>query len=138
MPNCDCNTNTDTSIEGFLQGQSNTTIPDQTLTSILLRTGVEPGADYNELSDEQRDLCLAWMYVYLADPTTSETVKDSDADWSHSESRTRSAYATTFYLSRANAIFKKYGLDTITTNGKWGMRGGGFHNIRNDGNPYMY
>lgn len=138
MPNCDCNTQTDTTIEGFLQGQVPTTIPSNALTSILLRMGVEPGSEYYDLSDRQRDLCMAWLYVYLADPTTSETVKDSDADWSHSESRTRSAYATTYYLRLANAIFSKYGLDTISTNGKWGMRGGGFHNIHNDGNPYMY
>lgn len=136
MPNND-DTQKLTSIETFLRGQVSTPISDNALASIYMRTGVEPGSDYNELSQKQRDLCLAWLYVYLSDPTTSESVRDSDADWSHSESRTRSAYATTHYLRLANVIFSKYGLDTFPI-GKWGMRGGGFTNIHNYGDRNMY
>lgn len=128
---------TDTTIEGFLRGQVSATIPDQAINSILLRTEVEPGTDYNSLSQRQKDLCMAWLYAYLADPVTSESVKDSDADFSHSETRTRSSYSYLFYAHRANVFFKKYGLDLLPTNGTWGMRGGGFHNIHKD-NPYMY
>lgn len=127
----------DTTIEGFLRGQVSATIPDEAINSILLRTGVEPGADYSLLSQRQKDLCMAWLYAYLADPVTSETVKDGDADWSHSETRTRASYAYLYYARLANATFKKYGLDLLPTTGSWGMRGGGFHNVHKT-NPDMY
>lgn len=138
MQDCGCACGgSPTTIESYLRGKAKETLPDEAVMSILMENGVEPGTEYACMTDRQRDLCLAGLYVYLADPMLSKSVKDSDADWSHSESTTSSAYGILHYLRMANAIYKKYGLPTVGDN-KWGMRGGGFHNMRNYGNSMMY
>lgn len=137
MPNND-DTQYATTIESYLRGKVATTIPDNTLTSIELEVGVEPGTEYMEMTEKQRDLCLAGLYVWLStNPSQTGTVRDEDADWSHSEGgQVYSASALNNFLRMANAIYKKYGLTTVGSN-SWGMRGSGFHNIRNYGNPFM-
>lgn len=126
-------------IERYLQGKVAETLPDNTLLSIIAENGVAPGTLFADLTEKQRDLCLAGVFVYLAlHPTTTEKVSDSDADWSHSEGGTvYSANVLNNYLKMANAIYKKYDLEPVGDN-KWGMRGGGFHNIRNYGDRNMY
>lgn len=126
-------------IEDYLRGKCATAIPDNTLASIMAEVGVSKGAAFNELTEKERDLCLAGVYVYLStNPMQSQKVSDTDADWSHSEGgQVYSANQLITFQRMANAIYKKYGLPTVGDN-KWGMRGGGFHNIRNYGNPYMY
>lgn len=138
MPNTDDTQGTLT-IERYLRGKVATTIPDDTLASVLAEVGVEPESEFFSLTERQRDLCLAGMYVYLStNPSQTQKVTDSDADWSHSEGgQVYSANALNNFLRMANAIYKKYDLPTVGDN-KWGMRGGGFHNIRNYGDPFKY
>lgn len=126
-------------VENYLRGKVAVSIPDNTLVSIMAEVGVEPGTEYIELTEKQRDLCLAGMYVYLStNPSQTQRVTDRDADWEHSEGgQVYSANALSNFLRMANAIYKKYGMDTVGDN-KWGMRGGGFHNMRNYGNSMMY
>lgn len=139
MPNTDNIQNATLTIEDYLRGKVATTIPDNTLLSIEMEVGVNPGSEFSELTEKQKELCLAGMYVYLStNPSQTQKVSDTDADWSHSEGgQVYSANALNNFLRMANAIYKKYDLPTVGDN-KWGMRGGGFHNIRNYGNSYMY
>lgn len=92
---------------------------------------VNPNTDVTLLSDKERELCQAWLYVWVAgSPTQSGGYTEEDADWRSSENGERmSASVLKNYLAMANKIFEKYGLDTISTN-KWGFVGSGFHNIR--------
>lgn len=136
MPNC-CNDNTNATltVENYLRGKVAVSIPDNTLISIMAEVGVEPGMEYFELTEKQRDLCLAGMYVYLStNPSQTQRVTDRDADWEHSEGgQIYSANALSNFLRMANAIYKKYDLPVVGSN-KWGMRAGGFCNIRNNRN----
>lgn len=135
MPNTDDIRSAALTMEDYLRGKVATPIPDNTLASIMAEVGVAKGSAYSELTEKQRDLCLAGMYVYLStNPSQTQRVTDSDADWSHSEGgQVYSANALNNFLRMANAIYKKYDLQTVGDN-KWGMRGGGFRNIRNHGN----
>lgn len=122
-------------VENYLRGKVAVSIPDNTLVSIMAEVGVEPGTEYIELTEKQRDLCLAGMYVYLStNPSQTQRVTDRDADWEHSEGgQVYSANALNNFLRMANAIYKKYDLPIVGSN-KWGMRAGGFCNIHNHGN----
>ena len=125
-------------IERYLKGKVGIPLSDDTLTAITAENGIEPGTLFSDVSERERELCLAGLYVYASGmPATTQKVTDSDADWSHSEGgQMMSATEQSNYLRMANAIYSKYGLPTVGGN-KWGMRGSGFHNIRNYGNPYM-
>lgn len=119
-------------IEQYLKGKvRNITIPDNALQSICSDADVDPLLDYNEATERQRDLALAWLFVWIAgSPTQSGGFTEEDADWKSSENGERmSAGVLKNYLGMANKIFEKYGLETISTN-KWGFVGRGFHNIR--------
>lgn len=127
-----------TTIEEYLRGKVATDIPDAALRSIELDVEVEPESEYASLTQRQKDLCLAGAYVYLyTNPSQTQKVSDKDADWEHSEGG-QIYYASQLnaFLRMANEIYKRYDLPTVGTN-KWGMRAGGFHNIRNYGNPLM-
>lgn len=119
-------------IEKYLKGKvRNITIPDNALQSICADADVDPLLDYEEATERQRDLALAWLFVWIAgSPTQSGGFTEEDADWKSSENGERmSAGVLKNYLGMANKIFEKYGLETISTN-RWGFVGRGFHNIR--------
>ena len=145
-------------IEKYLNGKvRNITVPDNVISSIIMDAGVTKktverettdettgevsvetteiaatkDTDLNLLSPRERELCLAWLYVWIAgSPIQSGGHTEEDADWKSSENGERmSASVLKNYLAMANKIFKKYGLDTISTN-KWGFVGNGFRKIR--------
>lgn len=122
-------------LEQYLRGKFRERISDDSLMSIIKENGLEPNTDFSEIPIKNRELCLAGILVYLAGfPASTEKVSDSDANWSHSEGgAVYTAAQLNAFLRRANAIYKKYGLPTVGSN-NWGMRGAGFHNIRNYGN----
>ena len=122
-------------IEQYLKGKvRNITVPDEALLSILAENEIESGAAYDELTQKQRDLALAGLYVWVAmSPATSQKVSDKDADWEHSEGgETMSANVLNRFLRMANEIYDKYKMPLVGNN-RWGMVGRGFHDIRNYG-----
>lgn len=145
-------------IEQYLNGKvRNITVPDNTIASILLDAGcgsvsveekiideetgeetlvvvdkpIDKDTDVSLLSLRERELCLAWLYVWIAgSPTQSGGYTEEDADWrSSGDSERMSAKTLSNYLAMANKIFEKYGLETVST-GKWGMVGRGLRYIR--------
>ena len=126
----------DYTISQYLKGKvRNITIPDDALLSILVENDVDEHTPYADLTQKQRDLTLAGLYVWIAlSPTTSQKVTDKDAEWEHSEGgETMSANVLNKFLRMANEIYMKYGLPTVGTN-RWGMVGRGLHNIHHQGN----
>lgn len=109
----------------------NITVPDNSLMSICSNVELDPDTPFMDTTLKDRELSLAWLYVWIAgSPTQSGGYTEEDADWRSSENGERmSASVLKNYLAMANKIFEKYGLDTISTN-KWGFVGSGFHNIR--------
>lgn len=118
-------------IEAYLRGKTKTVLTDDNLRSILADAGVTPGSDFSTLSEKQRDLSLAWLYVTIAgSPSTSQKVSDKDGDWSHSEGgETMSKDVLKNYLKMANYLFEKWG-EPIVGKDRWGMICNGFHDIR--------
>lgn len=145
-------------IEQYLKGKvRNIDIPDNALSAIILDAGCGSVEVEKEVTDEEtgetsievvmepvtkdtgitllsikeRELCLAWLYVWVAgSPTQTGSTKDADGDWEHSDGGERmSATVLTTYLRMANTIFDKYELPVVGSN-KWGFKGSGFRKIR--------
>lgn len=115
----------------YLKGKvRNVNIPDETLFSICADAGVDPQTPFADLTDKQKEISLAWLYVWMSgSPTQSSGYTEEDADWRKSETGERmSAGVLRNYLYMANKIFEKYGLDTISTN-RWGFVGRGIRHI---------
>lgn len=92
---------------------------------------VTPETDVTLLSTRERELCLAWLYVWVAgSPTQTGSTTDEDADWKHTEGGERmSAGVLKQYLAMANDIFDKYDLPLIGEE-DWGFVGRGIRNPR--------
>lgn len=119
-------------ISEYLKGKiRNVTIPEKALLSICVDAGVDPSTPYTDATTMQREIALAWLYVWMAgSPTQSGGYTEEDADWRKSENGERmSANVLKQYLTMANKIFEKYGLDTISS-GTWGFVGRGIKHIR--------
>lgn len=127
---------TDSTIKDFLQGEiRGITIPESSLRSIYIKAGIENENMYlDELSEKQRELATAWTYVWIATgPATTAKWSESDGDWSQSAGgEVYTATQLRTLLRLADEIFKKYGLSTVSGN-EWGMRIGGFRNVRDYG-----
>lgn len=63
MPNTDNTQNATLTMEDYLRGKVATPIPDNTLASIMAEVGVQKGSAYDTLTDKEKDLCLAGLYV---------------------------------------------------------------------------
>lgn len=127
---------TDSTIKDFLQGEiRGLEIPESSLRSIYIKAGIENENMYlDELSEKQRELATAWTYVWIATgPATTAKWSESDGDWSQSAGgEVYTATQLRTLLRLADEIFKKYGLSTVSGN-EWGMRIGGFRNVRDYG-----
>ena len=119
-------------IRGYLEGKvRNISIPDNAILSICADAGIDPDNDLNAITLRQRELALAWLYVWIAgSPAQTGNISDEDADWKHTEGGERmSAGVLKQYLAMANEIFDKYDLPMIGGE-KWGFVGFGFRNPR--------
>lgn len=119
-------------IKDYLEGKvRNITIPEKALLSICADAEVDPTTNYSEATERQKDLSLAWLYVWVAgSPTQSGGWTEEDADWKQSENGERmSASVLKQYLAMANDIFDKYDLPLMGGD-KWGFVGRGIRNPR--------
>lgn len=121
-------------ISKYLRGAVRGFVPsDEALLGICLNAGIEdPNTPLSELTTMQQQVATAFLYVWVATgPSSTAKWSEKDGDWSQSGGGEQlSAMQIRMYLRMADKIFKEYGLET-TGLGKWGMRGGGFRNIRN-------
>lgn len=125
-------------IEQYLSGKvRNIPVPDNAIQTIIMDAGITSVEDPNKdtdvslLSLRERELCLAWLYVWIGgSPTQSGGRSEEDADWKQTENGERmSANVLKQYLSMANDIFDKYDLPSVGGE-KWGFVGRGIHNPR--------
>lgn len=145
-------------IKQYLNGKvRNITVPDDAISTFIMDAGcttvdvekdvtdedtgessvtteqekVTPDTDVTLLSLRERELCLAWMYVWVAgSPTQTGSNTEEDADWKHTEGGERmSAGVLKQYLAMANDIFDKYDLPLVGEE-DWGFVGRGIHNPR--------
>ena len=119
-------------IGDYIKGKvRNISVPDDALLSVCADAGVEPETSYSDATQKQKDLALAWLYVWISgSPTQTGSTTDEDADWKHTEGGERmSAGVLKKYLAMANDIFDKYDLPLVGEE-KWGFVGRGIRNPR--------
>ena len=125
-------------LEQYLSGKvRNINVPDNAIQTIIMDADItsveEPNkdTDVSLLSLRERELCLAWLYVWIGgSPTQSGGWTEEDADWKQSENGERmSASVLKQYLAMANDIFDKYDLPLVGGD-KWGFVGRGIRNPR--------
>lgn len=119
-------------IRQYLSGKvRNIAISDDAIMSICADAGVEPFTPYGDATEKQRDLALAWLYVWISgSPTQSGGYTEENADWKQSENGERmSANVLKQYLAMANDIFRKYDLPVVGEE-PWGFVGRGIRNPR--------
>lgn len=121
-------------VERFIRGiVPNSNLSEDAILGVLLQAGVAADTDAFSLSERERDLCTAYLYIRLAtNPHTSARITDRDADWEHSEgSEQWSASQLQQFLILARKLLEKWGLDTTLIDDmvpQWGFVG---RNMRN-------
>ena len=125
-------------IEQYLSGKvRNIQVPDNSISTIIMDAGItsvenpDKDTDISKLTLKERELCLAWLYVWIGgSPTQSGGWTEEDADWKQSENGERmSASVLKQYLAMANDIFDKYDKPLVGGN-DWGFVGRGIRNRR--------
>lgn len=121
-------------VERFIRGiVPNATLSDDAISSILIQAGVDGEGNAYALTERERDLCTAYLYLRLAtNPHQSARVTDRDADWEHSEgSEVWLASQLQQFLILARKLLEKWGEDTFLVDDiipQWGFKG---RNMRN-------
>ena len=125
-------------IQQYLSGKvRNIKVPDNAIATIIMDADItsvehaDKDTDVAKLSLRERELCLAWLYVWIAgSPTQSGGYTEQDADWqSRGDAERMSASVLKQYLAMANEIFKKYDLPLVGGE-EWGFVGRGIRNPR--------
>ena len=119
-------------IKDYLEGKvRNIRIPDDAILSICADAGVDPDTLYAKATQRQRDLSLAWLYVWVAgSPTQTGGWTEESADWRSTDGGERmSASVLKQYLAMANKIFEEYDLPCVGEE-SWGFVGRGIRNPR--------
>ena len=126
-------------VEKYLSGKvRNIKVPDNAIQTIIMDAGItsvenpDKDTDVSLLSLKERELCLAWLYVWISgSPTQTGSNSDEDADWRHTEGGERmSANVLKQYLAMANDIFDKYD-EPLVGEEYYGFVGRGIRNPRN-------
>lgn len=96
-------------IEQFLRGLVDFNVSDSTLASILYLRQVVMGTDVECVSEKQRDLCLADLYVYMSNSSTITSGEyESDGGWQH-RSAAQNVTNRSELRKMAKDIYRKWG-----------------------------
>lgn len=110
-------------IEQYLKGKVDFNLPTEAIEAILADNGVTPGSSLASVSERQKDLCLADIYMWVATSSSqSGSESESDGGWQ----RTRAAKVVvdrTWFRTLANQLYAKWNSDKATlTKGRMTMR----------------
>lgn len=101
-------------IEQYLRGKVDYDIPDMAIMTILAERDIPAGADYSTLTQMQKDLSLADLYMWLASSSVSSTGEyESDGGWQRQRS-TKNVFDRGYFKALANALYAKWGLASTT------------------------
>lgn len=129
-------------IENYLRSIiPNAKLSDDTIRGILADACVAENTPVIELTEKQKDLSMAYLYIRVAsNPILSSKVTERDADWEHSEGNEQwSRSQLQQFLILARELLAKWGLTSPLVESivpKWGMVGRGHRNIRTYNKPY--
>jgi hypothetical protein len=102
-------------IETWLKGMVDFDVPSATIMAILFNNGVDNGAPMQDVSEQQRDLCLADLLMWLSSSSTASSGEMiSDNGWSHQKSA-KQVVDRDGYIRRAHALYVKWNSDKAKT-----------------------
>lgn len=104
-------TGANTTIEDYLYGCVNFSIPPEGMNSVLLSRKIELGTLYSNMEEKDIKLCEAELYIWISkSPNRIGSVTDKDNDWEHSDGgMTLTSDDRSYFRSLANQIFSLYG-----------------------------
>ncbi len=113
----------------------NANVTDSVISGVLLDVGLDDFTEVEDMTEKDRDLCLAYLLLRLAmNPLASQRVTDRDGDWEHSEgSEQWSASQLQQFLILARNLLAKHGITDTRVDSllpQFRMKGTGFRNIR--------
>lgn len=105
-------------IEEYLGGFFAIEVPKQTMTTILTKRGIAMSSELESISDKDKDLCLADLYMFASTlPLVKNNTEDSDGGWKHTEGGYQ--YSVTdrrSFRSMAKALYAKWGEKSSVNN----------------------
>jgi hypothetical protein len=102
-------------IETWLKGMVDFDVPSATIMAILFNNEVAQGTSMTDVSEKQRDLCLADLLMWLSSSSTSSTGEYiSDNGWSHQKSA-KQVVDRAGLIRRAQDLYAKWNSDKAKT-----------------------
>ena len=102
-------------IETWLKGMVDFDVPSATIMAILFNNEVAQGTSMTDVSEKQRDLCLADLLMWLSSSSTASSGEMiSDNGWSHQKSA-KQVVDRDGYIRRAHALYVKWNSDKAKT-----------------------
>lgn len=95
-------------IEQYLTGKVDYDLSENTISAILFDRGIPSGASLESVSQRQKDLALADVYVYVAGSSTSSSGEyESDGGWQRQRSA-KNAFNRNGLLALAKKLYDKW------------------------------
>ena len=102
-------------IETWLRGKVDFDIPSAAIMAILFENEIANGACMQDVSEKQRDLCLADLLMWLSSSSTASSGEMiSDNGWSHQKSN-KQVVDRAGLIRRAQKLYAKWNSDKAKT-----------------------
>lgn len=100
-------------IETWLRGKVDYDIPDVAIMAILFDNEVAQGTNMSDITERQRDLCLADLLMWLSSSSaTTSGERISDGGWSHQKA-SKQVTDRESLIKRAQALYAKWDPEKI-------------------------
>ena len=102
-------------IETWLKGMVDFDVPSATIMAILFNNEVSQGTPMSEVSEKERDLCLADLLMWLSSSSVASSGEYiSDNGWSHQKSN-KQVVDRSGLIKRAQELYAKWDSDKAKT-----------------------
>lgn len=113
-----------TTIEAYLQGLFTYIFTDANMASVLLKRGITAGSDFEDVSEKDRELAQADLYMVLFNAFSKGNDTVQKGNWKRSTGgMTIGVNDRKMFRDQANSIYAKYDEPIV---GNTGMKDGTF------------
>lgn len=111
-------------INAWLKGMvADYDVSDATLTAILYNNDIVASTDMDDVTEMQRDLALADLYMSLATSSSKTgSVYDADGGWQKGRA-TKNVVDRDWFRDQANRLYAKWNSDKADTYGRLVLKG---------------
>lgn len=104
-------------IEEWLAGMVDFDVPESTIRAILFNNGVSPATEMTAVTEKQKDLSLADLYMWLAGSSSASSGEYvSDGGWQHQKAN-KSVVDRAALKRMAEQLYAKWQSDKANTTG---------------------